>query len=125
MLDEHLAAQLSHALAHSPVSSMDLLNATAEGPSTLPSDDADRPGGPLNLGKIRNVLQRLEDSIIFSLIERAQFAHNPRIYQRDAFAEVLHKDGFDGSWVEWFLLQTETMHAKVRRYDRCVRARRD
>ena len=76
----------------------------------------------MNLGKIRNVLQRLEDSIIFSLIERAQFAHNPRIYQRDAFADVLHKDGFVGSWVEWFLLQTETMHAKVRRYERWARA---
>lgn len=64
---------------------------------------------PLSLDRIRSVLTRLEDTIIFSLIERAQFAHNPRIYQRGTFKEL--KDlGFDGSWMEWFLKETETFH---------------
>lgn len=64
---------------------------------------------PLSLDRIRSVLIRLEDTIIFSLIERAQFAHNPRIYQRGAFQEL--KDvGFSGSWLEWFLEETETFH---------------
>lgn len=64
---------------------------------------------PLSLDRIRSVLVRLEDTIIFDLIERAQFAHNPRIYSRGAFPE-LEGLGFDGSWLEWFLKETETFH---------------
>ncbi|KAJ7250824.1 chorismate mutase [Mycena haematopus] len=70
---------------------------------------------PLSLDRIRGVLNRLEDTIIFSLIERAQFAQNPRIYQRGAFAELTTL-GFQGSWLEWFLKEIETFHAKARRY---------
>ena len=64
---------------------------------------------PLSLDRIRAVLTRLEDTIIFGLIERAQFAHNPRIYQKGAFKE-LSAIGFEGSWLEWFLKETETFH---------------
>ncbi|KAF8518324.1 chorismate mutase [Gautieria morchelliformis] len=70
---------------------------------------------PLSLERIRSILIRLEDTIIFSLIERAQFVHNPRIYQPGAFAE-LKAAGFEGSWLEWFLKEIETFHAKARRY---------
>lgn len=70
---------------------------------------------PLSLDRIRAILVRLEDTIIFSLIERAQFAHDPKIYQRGAFKE-LRDLGFEGSWLEWFLKETETFHAKARRY---------
>jgi len=66
-------------------------------------------GDPLSLDRIRSVLTRLEDTIIFSLIERAQFAHNPRIYQRGAFKE-LKELGFSGSWLDWFLKETEIFH---------------
>ncbi|GAA5913565.1 chorismate mutase ARO7 [Sporobolomyces salmoneus] len=72
---------------------------------------------PLNLDNIRRTLVRLEDTIIFLLIERAQFAHNPKMYTKEGFAEVLHRDGFEGSWLEWLLKETETSHAKIRRYD--------
>jgi len=72
-------------------------------------------GDPLSLDRIRSILVRLEDTIIFSLIERAQFAHNPKIYQRGAFKE-LKELGVEGSWLEWFLKETETFHAKARRY---------
>lgn len=90
---------------------------------------------PLSLERIRSVLTRLEDTIIFSLIERAQFVHNPRIYQRGVFDELKNL-GFSGSWLEWFLKETETFHgeslqfcfidilkngiAKARRYTRYV-----
>ncbi|KAI0320522.1 chorismate mutase [Amylostereum chailletii] len=70
---------------------------------------------PLSLESIRSILTRLEDTIIFSLIERAQFAHNPRIYQRGAFSELTAL-GFQGSWLEWFLNEIESFHAKARRY---------
>ena len=64
---------------------------------------------PLSLDRIRNVLVRLEDTIIFCIIERAQFPLNPRIYQKDAFQE-LKDQGFHGSWLEWFLKEIETFH---------------
>ena len=64
---------------------------------------------PLSLERIRSVLVRLEDTIIFSLIERAQFAHNPRIYQKGDFEE-LSELGFHGSWLDWFLKETESFH---------------
>lgn len=66
-------------------------------------------GDPLSLDRIRSVLTRLEDTIIFCLIERAQFAHNPRIYQRGVFKE-LQEAGFSGSWLEWFLKEIESFH---------------
>lgn len=64
---------------------------------------------PLSLERIRSILIRLEDTIIFTLIERAQFAHNPKIYHPGSFKEL--KDaGFDGTWLEWFLKEIETFH---------------
>ena len=45
-------------------------------------------GDPLSLDRIRGILTRLEDTIIFALIERAQFAHNPKAYQKGAFPEL-------------------------------------
>jgi len=61
---------------------------------------------PLSLERIRSILTRLEDTIIFSLIERAQFAHNPKIYERGVFKELQ----FNASWLEWFLKETEVFH---------------
>jgi len=72
-------------------------------------------GDPLSLERIRSVLIRLEETIIFGLIERAQFAHNPRMYQRGAFKE-LAQTGFEGSWLEWFLKEIETFHGKLTRF---------
>ena len=66
-------------------------------------------GDPLSLDRIRSTLIRLEDTIIFALIERAQFAHNPRIYERGSMKE-LRDVGFEGSWLEWFLKETESFH---------------
>lgn len=66
---------------------------------------------PLSLERIRSILIRLEDTLIFSLIERAQFVYNPKIYQPGAFQE-LRNIGFEGSWLEWFLKEIETFHGK-------------
>ena len=66
-------------------------------------------GDPLSLDRIRSVLTRLEDTIIFGLIERAQFAHNPKIYQKGGFEELRQLD-FKGSWLEWFLAEIEAFH---------------
>ncbi|THG94249.1 hypothetical protein EW145_g8178, partial [Phellinidium pouzarii] len=66
-------------------------------------------GDPLSLERIRSTLVRLEDTIIFSLIERAQFAHNARIYARGGIGELTAL-GVEGSWLEWFLKETESFH---------------
>lgn len=70
----------------------------------------------LSLAHIRSVLQRLEDTILFQLIERAQYAHNAKMYAPGAFAELKTREQWDKSWVEWFLKETESAHAKCRRW---------
>ena len=46
-----------------------------------------------------------------ALIERSQFAWNRKIYEKGAFKELLEL-GFGGSWLEWFLLETESFHGE-------------
>ncbi|CAO3631596.1 unnamed protein product [Cunninghamella blakesleeana] len=69
---------------------------------------------PFTLDKLRNTLIRLEDTIIFALIERAQFALNKCIYTPGAL-EFNGTTG-DKSFLEYFLWETEKVHARVRRY---------
>ncbi|CAG8551846.1 13079_t:CDS:2 [Acaulospora morrowiae] len=69
----------------------------------------------LSLGKLRDTLIRLEDTIIFALIERAQFARNVSIYKPGIF-KYEGSDDFNGSFLEFFLGESEKVHAKVRRY---------
>lgn len=52
---------------------------------------------------------RQEDSIIFSLVERAQYCYNSETYDPNAF----WKDGCQGSLVEFMLRGTEKLHAQV------------
>ncbi|KAK7274890.1 hypothetical protein RIF29_15991 [Crotalaria pallida] len=66
----------------------------------------------LTLDSIRLALIRQEDSIIFSLLERAQYAYNADAYDDDAF----FMDGFKGSLVEYMVWETEKLHAQVGRY---------
>ncbi|KAJ3375387.1 chorismate mutase aro7 [Allomyces arbusculus] len=63
----------------------------------------------LSLDKLRNVLVRLEDTIIFALIERAQFKQNEIIYVQGAFPFDNEPD-FNGSFLDYFLLETERIH---------------
>lgn len=64
------------------------------------------------LDGIRSSLIRQEDSIIFSLVERAQYCYNGDTYDPKAF----FMDGFQGSLVEFMVRETEKIHAKVGRY---------
>lgn len=54
---------------------------------------------------------------MFQLIERAQFARNEPMYQPSAFRELVEKENWKASWVEWFLKETESIHAKCRRWE--------
>jgi chorismate mutase len=73
----------------------------------------------LSLEKLRSALIRQEETIIFSFIERAQFLSNRIIYKQQPGPEFNVLDGnspIETSFMEYFLLETEKVHAKVRRY---------
>ncbi|KAJ2160318.1 chorismate mutase aro7 [Coemansia sp. RSA 552] len=70
-------------------------------------------GAAPDLGELRDTLVRLEDTIIFALIERSQFKHNQPIYEA---GKMQFNDGYRGSFLSWFLKEVESVHAKVRRY---------
>jgi len=59
-----------------------------------------------------NPLSRLEDTIIFHLIERVQFPHSPSIYTPGG----VQIPNFTRSFLDWMLLQQEKVHAQVRRF---------
>lgn len=70
---------------------------------------------PLDLDRLRSVLIRMEDSIIFALIERAQFRHNTAIYKPNSKTSLPSlPDGM--SFFDYFLSETEKLHSTVRRY---------
>ncbi|CAI5744570.1 unnamed protein product [Peronospora destructor] len=78
---------------------------------------------PVKLDDFRNVLIRQEETIIFALIERAQFPRNSEVYvnvkdsKSAAFGGLNGKyTTFDGSLLEFMLLETEKLHALARRY---------
>jgi len=66
----------------------------------------------LKLENIRSILIRQEETIIFSLVERAQFCQNNKIYKENEFSIP----SFNGSFVDYLLYGTETLHATIRRY---------
>lgn len=65
----------------------------------------------LELDSIRSNLIRQEETIIFSIIERAQFAINKKIYGNE-----INIAGYDGSFFKYMLMETEKVHARSRRY---------
>ncbi len=68
----------------------------------------------LLLENIRGVLARIEETILFALLERAQFRHNAIIYDADTQEITTPLQG--QSLVGYFLHETEKLHAKLRRY---------
>ncbi|EGV64584.1 chorismate mutase aro7 [Yamadazyma tenuis] len=71
-----------------------------------------KPETVLDLNNIRNALVRMEESIVFALIERSQFYSSPSVYEPKKYIP-----NFDGSMLDWFLLQVERTHSQVRRYE--------
>ena len=66
----------------------------------------------LKLNNIRSNLIRQEETIIFSLIERAQFGKNKIIYKKKGILIT----GDDSAFMLYLLKGTEKLHALVRRY---------
>jgi len=76
----------------------------------------------LDLANIRNTLMRMEDSIVFSFIERAQYKRNTSVYEPDCSQlgtfklHQLKSAGSDGCLGDWFIYQTECLQSQVGRY---------
>lgn len=71
----------------------------------------------LALDNIRQTLIRQEDTIIFLLIERAQFARNAAVYEADAVpVPDFDSNGRRYSLLEYLLRETEQIHGRIRRY---------
>ncbi|HOV15473.1 MAG TPA: hypothetical protein PK771_14395, partial [Spirochaetota bacterium] len=66
----------------------------------------------LKLKNIRSNLIRQEETIIFALIERAQFKTNDIIYKKSG---ILIPE-FNGNFLFYLLKEMENVYAKVRRY---------
>lgn len=63
----------------------------------------------ISLDELRKILIRLEDTIIFSLIERCQFGRNHQIYDVNSIS-IESK-----SFLDFLLFEMEAVHAKARR----------
>ncbi|CAK7266489.1 chorismate mutase aro7 [Sporothrix epigloea] len=97
------------------------------------SIDSFDPAKALDLGWIRDQLIRLEDTIAFHLIERAQFPLNKSIYEPGAvqirddsiLASVLtwplsvlaSKHNKQYSFMDWYLSQQEALQSRIRRFE--------
>lgn len=82
----------------------------------------------LSLDSIRSTLIRQEETIIFAIIERAQFRQNDIVYQKDGLGKFdspigsvapdTSSDDDDArlSFMEYMLVGTEALHCRARRY---------
>lgn len=71
-----------------------------------------KPETVLDLANIRQGLVRMEDTIVFDLIERSQFFSSPSVYENK-----FSIPNFDGTFLDWALLQMEIAHSQIRRYE--------
>jgi chorismate mutase len=72
------------------------------------------PESVYNLSNIRQDLIRMEDTIIFNLIERADFPIMPSIYEKDS--RLIKFPNFNGSFLDWIFQQHESIQSQCRRY---------
>ena len=70
----------------------------------------------LELSSIRAALIRQEDTIIFALIERAQFKANAACYEAGRAPYTQLSGSAERSFLDHMLLETERVHGRVRRY---------
>jgi chorismate mutase len=82
---------------------------------SIVQDDDVTTSDIFSLDSIRATLIRQEETIIFALIERAQYRRNNVMYDpkhlklRDVYGAPI-------SLMEWMMIETEKIHSKVRRY---------
>lgn len=70
----------------------------------------------LSLPHIRYQLIRLEDTVLFHLIERAQFPLNASIYQPHSTSIPIPPPDSGLSFSDWVLRETEKLQSRIRRF---------
>mmetsp|Transcript_37530 Transcript_37530/g.86639 ORF Transcript_37530/g.86639 Transcript_37530/m.86639 type:complete len:295 (-) Transcript_37530:98-982(-) len=81
------------------------------------------PKSALDLAEIRRTLVRMEDSIIFGLIERSQYKMNDKVYEADCEQlgqfklHQLKSAGSNGCLGDWVIFQMECVNAALGRYE--------
>lgn len=87
------------------------------------TDDKDnvKTSEVMSLDSIRNSLIRQEETIIFALIERAQYRRNPVVYEKGGLGNLgvppgSHPTDEELSFLEYMMTGTEALHYAVRRY---------
>lgn len=73
----------------------------------------------ITLDSVRGELIRLEETIIFALIERSQFAVNSEIYaagETSLLKQTANETNHSESFLDFFLEKTEQLHASLGRY---------
>jgi chorismate mutase len=107
-----------NAIAFARWGSASELRATVNGEENLTTLDV------LSLDSIRSTLIRQEETVIFALIERAQYRQNRIVYEREGYGSSLGKppgyqsDGKDDeelSFLDFMLIGTEILHCGARR----------
>lgn len=81
------------------------------------AEAAQQEPSAVSLDFVRTQLIRQEDSIIFSLIERAQFLRNDNVYTPGGVPVPAYTpDGRCFTFLEYLLMDTEAVHGRIRRY---------
>lgn len=96
----YTTTSLTHSHPHSYTTTMDL------------AVDLSNPASALSLPHIRYQLIRLEDTVIFHIIERAQFPLNSTIYSPGA----LPLPASNLSFMDWVLREQEKLQSQIRRF---------
>lgn len=103
-----------------PLPSRTFLSATID---ETACDDHIKTMDVFSLDSIRSSLIRQEETIIFALIERAQFRENSIVYRKGGFGHLGTPvgstpvdDDEELSFLEYMLVGTEALHCGVRRY---------
>jgi len=95
-------------------------------PTPTDTESCVKTANILSLDSIRSTLIRQEETIIFAIIERAQFRQNTIIYENGGFGDLgippgVNPDAMEGfeqplSFMDYMLIGTEVLHCGVRRY---------
>jgi hypothetical protein len=73
--------------------------------------------GTVTLQNVRSTLIRQEDTIIFNIIERSQFARNGAVYTSGGVpVPAYNSDGNAFTFLEFLLRDTEAVHGRIRRF---------
>jgi len=92
------------------------VTASTNGETNDSSNDNVKTSEVLSLDSIRASLIRQEETIIFALIERAQYRRNKVVYEPGASGLDSSLNGDDESFLECMLTETEKVHSGLRRY---------